>query len=102
MRARVVARDRKRDLALLKVNYRTPHWVMPEPDTNVDILDEVYVIGFPYGDLLTFNENGGIAFEGYPEPSLNLGRVTSLRRDKDNNIAAVQTDAAINPARGCH
>jgi len=95
--AKVVGRDRKRDLALLKVNYRAPHWISPSEDVRLALMDEVFVVGFPYGDLLTFNEHGGISLEGYPEPSINGGRVTSLRRDSENRVVAVQTDAAINP-----
>lgn len=95
--AKVVGRDRKRDLALLKVNYRAPHWIAPSEDVRLALMDEVFVVGFPFGDLLTFNEHGGISLEGYPEPSINSGRVTSLRRDSENRVVAVQTDAAINP-----
>lgn len=95
--AKVVGRDRKRDLALLKVNYRAAHWIAPSEDVRLALMDEVFVVGFPFGDLLTFNEYGGISLEGYPEPSINSGRVTSLRRDSEKRVVAVQTDAAINP-----
>ena len=95
--AKVVGRDRKRDLALLKVDYRAQHWIAPSEGVRLALMDEVFVVGFPFGDLLTFNEHGGISLEGYPEPSINSGRVTSLRRDSHNRVVAVQTDAAINP-----
>jgi S1-C subfamily serine protease len=95
--AKVVGRDRKRDLALLKVDYRSAHWIAPSEGVRLAVMDEVFVVGFPFGDLLTFNEHGGISLEGYPEPSINSGRVTSLRRDSENRVVAVQTDAAINP-----
>lgn len=95
--ARVVGRDRKRDLALLKVNHQPSHWIEPSDRVRVDLMDEVFVVGFPFGDLLTFNEHGGISLKGHPEPSINSGRVTSLRKDDRNRIVAVQTDAAINP-----
>jgi len=95
--AKVIASDRKRDLALLKVAATASDWIDPASVASVGLMDEVVVIGFPFGDLLTFNEYGGISLEGTPEPSINIGRVTSLRRDQEDRIVAVQTDAAINP-----
>ncbi len=95
--AKVVGRDRKRDLALLKVNYHPAHWIAPTEKVRVELMDEVFVVGFPFGDMLTFNDQGGIRLNGHPEPSINSGRITSLRKDDKNRIVAVQTDAAINP-----
>ena len=51
---------------------------------------EVFVIGFPFGKLL-----GGR--KGNPAPTVGRGFVSSLRRNNDNEIIAVQIDGALNP-----
>ena len=96
--AKVVALDRHRDLALLKASRPNPDYLELEPDTTVGLLEEVFVLGFPFGEALVLDERGWVSREGgFPEVSINSGRVTSLRRDDSGNVVAVQTDAAINP-----
>ncbi len=95
--ARVVAVDRGRDLALLKVNYRPTDYVEFKKGTVASLLDDVFVVGFPFGEMLTMDEHGLAARTGgYPEVSVNTGSVSSLRRDDSGRVVAVQTDAAIN------
>jgi S1-C subfamily serine protease len=96
--ARVIDVDRTRDLALLEVNIEPPGFIELQPGREVALTEEVFVLGFPYGDMLTFDSSGKLSKEdGYPEVSVNGGRVTSLRRDERRRVVAVQTDADINP-----
>lgn len=96
--AKVLAVDRTRDLALLKASLPNPDYLDLTPDTTVGLLEEVFVLGFPFGDALILDEKGWVSREGgFPEVSINSGRVTSLRRDDHGNVVALQTDAAINP-----
>jgi S1-C subfamily serine protease len=96
--AKIVALDRKRDLALLKVNYRTSHYLTLDPEIEVNILDQVFVTGFPFGEMLTMDDRGLVSrTKGYPEVSVNLGRVASIRRSDSGEVVAIQTDAALNP-----
>jgi S1-C subfamily serine protease len=97
--ARVVAHDRNRDLALLEV----PHY---RPEAHLDIsslppvnlTDRVWVVGFPYGELLARERTSRTRIDDpNPEISINSGLVTSLRRDDQGVLKTIQTDAAINP-----
>ena len=78
------------DLALL--------WAEGEKDlTELELGDsdalfetaQVTALGYPFGRLLAQGE-------GYPSVSVNLGRVSALRRSA-GKLAAVQIDAAVNP-----
>jgi S1-C subfamily serine protease len=96
--AKVEAIDRTFDLALLKASLPSPDYLELAPDATVGLLEEIFVLGFPFGDALILDERGWVSREGgYPEVSINSGRVTSLRRDDHGNVVALQTDAAINP-----
>jgi|GEM_PF-2505770 len=95
--AKVVATDRARDLALLKVPCASPDFLVPEPGLEARIADEVLVVGFPFGEMLSLDADAKPGREGNPEPSVNLGRITSVRRDESNRVVALQTDAAVNP-----
>jgi S1-C subfamily serine protease len=96
--AKVVAVDRKRDLGLVKVNFTPPHALSVKKGTRVRLMDEVFVVGFPFGDMLTLDESGWRSKKGgYPEVSINGGRVASIRKDDRGQTVAIQTDAAINP-----
>jgi S1-C subfamily serine protease len=99
MLAKVVAEDRRRDLALLKVGYRPAFYLEPKPPARVlpRITDNVFTIGFPFGDLLSLDDKGSTSTTGTPEPTVGTGKVTSIRRDNEKEIVAIQTDAAINP-----
>ncbi len=96
--AKVVATDRKRDLALIKASQPSQDFLVLKPDTTVGLLEEVFVLGFPFGEMLTLDERGGVSRKGgFPEVSINAGRVASLRRDDSGEVVALQTDAEINP-----
>jgi len=96
--AKVVAIDRDRDLALLKASQPNLDYLELTPDATAGLLDEVFILGYPFGDALILDERGWVSRSGgFPEVSINSGRITSLRRDDGGNVVALQTDAAINP-----
>jgi hypothetical protein len=95
--AKIIARDRKRDLALIKVNYRPPNYVSIMEVDDVRLGDHIWTAGFPFGDLLAQERKANQEDMPNPEVTLVSGTVTSLRRDKDGHLAMVQTDAALNP-----
>jgi Trypsin-like peptidase domain len=91
VKARLVRSDAARDLALLAVEggkgFAT---IEPGSDESVAELTEIIAFGFPFGTMLTSGR------ESYPAISINVGNVTSLRRDK-GVLDRIQTDAALNP-----
>ncbi len=95
--AKIIARDRKRDLALIKVNYRPPAYVDIKVVDDVRLGDRIWSAGFPFGDLLAQERKANQEDMPNPEVTLVSGTVTSLRRDQDGRLAMVQTDAALNP-----
>jgi S1-C subfamily serine protease len=95
LEAEVVASDRDRDLALLHVPFTATAWLDVDATSTVAITDEVWVVGFPFGDLLGVYDRATREV-ARPAVSVNLGRVTSLRKDASGRVKAIQTDAAIN------
>ncbi len=96
--AKVVALDRKRDLALLSVSVKAPAWLDVSEPHEARITDRVWVPGFPLGDTLALGQDSRtVGFERNPELTVNSGLVTSLRRDDSGKQVMVQTDAAVNP-----
>lgn len=91
-RAQVVASDRKRDLAILKLtgckNLSNPIGI----GRSVDLRETmpVYVLGFPFGKILPTNK-------GNPTITIGKGSVSSIRRDERDEVALVQIDGALNP-----
>jgi predicted Zn finger-like uncharacterized protein len=92
VRAEVVAVDRERDLAVLKVagvaSFPRPIDISGPPNL-VETLP-VTVLGFPFGEALGL---GG----GNPSISVSKGSISSIRRGKDDEVVAVQIDGALNP-----
>ena len=97
LEARIVARDRVRDLALLRLDCRPEAWLDPDDLAEVDLADKVWTVGFPFGELLALEKQEGAAERVNPEVSLSAGMVTSLRHDAEGRLKAIQTDAAVNP-----
>lgn len=96
--AKVIALDRARDLALLRVATRAPAHLDVAGTPSVQVTDRVWVIGFPLGELLALDSGGRPAgSDRNPEISVNAGMVTSLRRNESGKLAMIQTDAAVNP-----
>ncbi len=96
--ARVVARDRERDLALLKVDWHPATWVDPTAFGEVKLVDPVWMVGYPFGGALAVDRSQPSPASGpNPEVTISSGMVTSLRRDDQGVLKAIQTDAALNP-----
>jgi S1-C subfamily serine protease len=90
--AELTAADPEQDLAVLKVNGIAN---LPKPidiSTNPDIAETlpVTVYGFPFGESLA-------SAKGNPTITVSNGSVSSIRRDKNDEVAAVQIDGALNP-----
>jgi S1-C subfamily serine protease len=90
--AEVVASDRVRDLAILKV---TGVKELPEPInlSNKPELSEtmtVYMIGFPFGELLSRTV-------GNPEITFGKGSDSSIRHNTTDDVVRVQIDGELNP-----
>lgn len=95
--ARIVARDRERDLALLRVAYRPRDWLGLDAIEDVRLGEQIWSAGFPYGDLLAMEKQVNQQDVPNPEVSLTSGMVTSLRRNAAGVLTMIQTDAALNP-----
>ena len=94
--ARIVARDRKRDLAILQVRFKPKSHLGAAEVYPLKVAQKVWVIGFPFGDLLS-ESDAGLEEPRNPELTVSSGIITSLRHDKDGHLRAIQTDAAVNP-----
>ncbi len=81
MPAKVLATDSVRDLALLSVE-GGPHQILKWRPKTVNLLDDVYVLGFPFNS---------------EKISITSGIVSSLNHDEYDDRQYVQTDAAFNP-----
>jgi S1-C subfamily serine protease len=88
-RARVVRSDKDADLALLRVEGTKDLPVLAlGSDENLEEAMEVVAFGFPFGTGLAGRQQ-------HPAVSVNVGRITSLRR-KGDALDAIQLDAAVN------
>lgn len=90
LKAKIVDIDRENDLALLKADMgeHKPGVLAIGGDQPPIETSQLIAFGFPFGELLAFNGN-------YPAVSVNLGRVTSLRK-RDGELRAIQTDTTLN------
>jgi serine protease Do len=91
VRAVVVRADAEPDLALLKAEGAKDLTALELG--GVDDLVEtasLTAFGYPFGDRLAVRD------KKYPNVSVNVGRVTSLRRARQR-LEAIQLDAALNP-----
>ncbi len=85
----LVALDRDKDLAILKTDLSPSSFLSMASQVPVH-LDELLVCGFPFGAAL------GDAERSIPEPSLNLCRVSAIRK-LDNGTTVLQLDNQLNP-----
>jgi len=95
-KAVVVVTDRESDLALLKVDYSPPRWLDLARGRVPAVTDQVWVVGYPLGDLLGMYDKRTDQVSR-PLVSVNGGRVTSLRKDSASVLKVIQMDAAVNP-----
>ncbi len=90
--AEIVARQPRRDLALLKVT-NVPKLPRPiELNGGAEPFETmtVYVFGFPFGEQLTMGK-------GNPPVNVGRGQVSSLRRNPDDRLTSILLDGALNP-----
>lgn len=87
---KVVALDRKRDLALLQISHQPSQWIEPTPVDHVDVMAPLWVAGFPFGEALALNKKN-------PEVTVTSGRVSALRNNDKGQPEGFQLDAAVNP-----
>lgn len=91
VRATVVRSDVDADLALLKVEGVKGLTVLELGDvTGLEETAQVTAFGYPFGDLLA------VKGRKYPSISVNVGRITALRKEK-KQLTSIQLDAALNP-----
>jgi S1-C subfamily serine protease len=97
--AKVVGIDEDYDLALLKTGYLARDYVGSVMDgDDVSLLQDLFVVGFPFGDLLALDATGAPSEQGaYPEVSVNSGHISAVRRSNTGDMVALQTDAEISP-----
>jgi putative serine protease PepD len=88
--ARIVGRDPKTDLAVLKVDVANPVVAAVGSSTALAVGDEVIAIGSPLG-------LAGTVTQGIVSALDRPVRLDSAESDADAVIDAIQTDAAINP-----
>jgi S1-C subfamily serine protease len=90
--ATVVARDAKRDLAVLRVAKlkSQPPVVAIDPQFHPVETTPVFTFGFPFGEALSSSK-------GHPAITVSRGTISSLRLDDDGLERAVQIDGALNP-----
>jgi hypothetical protein len=92
LKAEVVRRDKELDLALLRLpGQRDLPSLALGSDEGLDELAELVVVGFPFGTALAGKPGQ------FPAISVNLGSVTSLRRDDKGDLNRIQLDAELNP-----
>jgi S1-C subfamily serine protease len=91
-RAEIVATDPDRDLAVLRIRgiQGLPLPLETGPIPGLVETTPVFVLGFPFGKLLTTNQAN-------PAITVGKGSVSSLREDEHGELAIVQIDGALNP-----
>lgn len=89
-KAYVLDIDREADLALLRADLgeHKPGVLKIEAKREPVETQQLIAFGFPFGRQLAFNND-------FPAVSVNLGRVTSLRKS-DGELEAIQTDTTLN------
>ncbi len=91
IKAKVIRRDKDRDLALLKCegDHALP-FVKLGSDEKLGELEDLVALGFPFGTELA--KPGS-----YPAISVNAVAISSLRKDTKGALDRIQVDGALNP-----
>lgn len=91
VKAKIVRRDTESDLAVLQIVEKTDCQFLVLGDTKgLQETDQILAVGFPFGKALALEEGE------FPSVSVNVGRVTSLRKT-EGDLALIQIDAQVNP-----
>ena len=83
LKAKLISKDEKNDLALLKGDFK-PQFVFPISTKPAELMDEIYVAGFPFGYRLS------------SRIKITRGIVSSLSGIGDD-YSRIQIDAAMQP-----
>ena len=81
--SKIVASDTKNDLSLLKVDFK-PEFVFPITNISPQLMDEIYVAGFPFGNRISSSIK------------ITKGIISSLT-GFGNDYTRMQVDAAMQP-----
>ncbi len=77
VRAEVIVRDKKHDLALLKVGVPTPHYLSIVENSDLRLGTDVYTLGYPLSGLLSqeirFNKGTISALSSFKDPNESEG-----------------------------
>jgi hypothetical protein len=90
--AEVVAADKERDLAILRVrNVKNLPAALDLADkVEVSETMPVYILGFPFGKALSLTK-------GNPALTIGKGSVSSIREDEQGRVKIIQLDGDLNP-----
>lgn len=87
----VIGIDADRDVACLRVKDASLPAVLDlAPKTELRETENVFVAGFPFGEMLATSSKN-------PDISISKVSVSSIRKDDDGKIAIVQLDGNVNP-----
>ncbi len=90
---KIVAMDRERDLALIKVQYTPPEFIEVSELDDVNVGDSILIAGFPFGDVLMRDSPSS----QNPAVTVSRGMISSLRYSKTGEFVASQMDIGLNP-----
>jgi hypothetical protein len=95
LKADLVAGDKERDLALLRVSGVSGHPDFPAALNTTDKAPlaetmPIYIFGFPFGEMLATSK-------AHPAVTIGKGTISSLREDDAGDAAFIQIDGDVNP-----
>ncbi|MCD4749197.1 MAG: serine protease [Thermoanaerobaculales bacterium] len=71
LKAKIVALDRDRDLALLKVRHEPEVWLDLAGPEKVHLTEKVWIVGYPLGELVAVGRERENNSDVHPEVSIN-------------------------------
>lgn len=92
-RAEVLRQNKDMDLALLRLVVVTEPLTFLELGETTKLFEtaQLTAFGYPFGKSLAVSK------DAYPGVSVNVGKVTSLRRLRDGTLCEIQMDVLVNP-----
>jgi S1-C subfamily serine protease len=90
LKGRIVAIDKKNDLAILETDARDVPFLAAGDMTALSETMPVWAFGYPLGESFALMQRG-------PEIAVTRGTISALRHDDRGVLTIVQIDAAVNP-----
>ncbi|SFJ41781.1 S1C family serine protease [Planctomicrobium piriforme] len=91
VQVRILRRDSENDLALLQTTEKLSHPAIPLGEAaGLHETMTVTTLGYPFGRLMSLKRSD------YPSISLNVGRISALRKQA-GELKAIQLDGSVNP-----